>query len=525
MLVSSRKACDVHDGPITTFLFTDIEGSTRLWEEQPERMREALARHDALARAAVEAHGGRVVKTTGDGVHAAFDDPLHGVLAAIALAQAVHDPAATNGVALRVRCGLHAGVHEMRDGDFYGTAVNRAARIMAAAHGGQVLLSRAVAALVADRLPGGLALRDLGLVRLRDLASPEQVYQLSHPALRRDFPALRSLESTPNNLPQQVTSFVGRERDVDGVRAIVNRSRLTTITGMGGLGKTRLAAHVAAEMQDGFPDGVWLVELADTTDSRLVAQAVARTLGVKEEPARATAEVLAAHVSKRSLLIVLDNCEHLLEECSILVQRLLRSSAGVRVLATSREPLRVRGESVYVLPALDVPDLRAPFEPPFLMQNAAVRLFVERARAARADFELTTLNAADVAAICHRLDGIPLALELAAARVRALSVEKIAERLTYRFKLLKGADHTVLPRQQTLQALIDWSYDLLSEPERRIFRQLAAFAGGWTLESAEAVCECGDEEVIDLVSRLVDKSLVEREEDPDRYWMLQTVRE
>jgi predicted ATPase/class 3 adenylate cyclase len=516
----------VHDGPITTFLFTDIEGSTRLWEEQPERMREALARHDEIVRAAVASHGGRVVKMTGDGVHAAFDDPLAGVESALAIQLALEDAPATAGIALRVRCGLHAGAHEMRDGDFYGTAVNRAARVMAAAHGGQVLLSAAVMALVAERLHPDIALRDLGKVRLRDLSAPEHVYQLVHAQLRTDFPALRSLEATPNNLPQELTSFVGRERDVAGVRAIIGRSRLTTITGMGGLGKTRLALHVAAEVQDGFPDGVWLVELADVADPRLVAEAVAGVLGVREEPAHAIADVLATHIARRTLLLVLDNCEHLLDEASTLAQRLLRAGAGVRILATSREPLRAPGESVYVLPALEVPNLRAPFEPAFLMQNEAAGLFVQRARAARADFELTVANAPSVAAVCHRLDGIPLALELAAARVRTLSLDALADRLKDRFHTLKSGDRTAAARQQTLRALIDWSYELLEESERAVLAQLSVFAGGWTLESAEAVCECGvPEDVLDLLERLVEKSLVIHDAVAGRYRMLETVRQ
>jgi len=522
----ARDLGNVHDGPITTFLFTDIEGSTRLWEQEPLRMREALACHDALARAAVGEHGGRVVKTTGDGVHAAFDDPLAGVRCALALQHALADPAQTGGIALRVRCGLHAGVHAMRDGDFYGSAVNRAARIMSAAHGGQVLLSGAVAALVADRLDSGTSLRDLGTVRLRDLSTPEHVFQLVHPALRADFPALRSLESSPNNLPLEVTSFVGRERDVAGVRDLVERGRLTTITGMGGLGKTRLAVHVAAEMQDSFPDGVWLAELADIADARLVPQALAGVLGVKEERERAMAEVIAAHAASRTLLIVLDNCEHVLEACSSLAQRLLRAGRGVRILATSREPLHVQGESVYVLPALDVPNLRAPFEPSFLMRNPAARLFVERARAARADFELTDANGAEVAAICHRLDGIPLALELAAARVRSLTPAALAERLKDRFRMLKGGDRTAAARQQTLRALIDWSHDLLDPPERALLAQLSVFAGGWTLEAAESVCACGEgEEVMDLLSRLVEKSLVIHDAQAGRYRLLETVRQ
>ncbi|HZZ94980.1 MAG TPA: adenylate/guanylate cyclase domain-containing protein [Usitatibacter sp.] len=515
----------MQDGPITTFLFTDIEGSTRLWEEEPERMRAALARHDAIARDAVEAQGGQLVKMTGDGVHAAFGDPLRGLDAALAIQLALEEPANTGGMALRVRCGLHAGVHEMRDGDFYGTAVNRAARIMGAAHGGQTLVSRTVADLLEGRLRDGVTLRDLGSARLRDVVRPERIFQVVHPRLRADFPPLRSLERTPNNLPNDVTTFVGREREIGEVRALLARHRLVTIAGMGGLGKSRLAVHVAAGEAERFADGVWLVELATLIDERRLEQSVGAAIGLREEPGSPFIGTLERFFAARQVLVVLDNCEHLLAGCARLAARLLRAAPGLCILATSREPLHAAGEASYPLSSLPVPSLRAPFEPGVLEQYDAVRLFVDRARAVQPGFEPSAANAAAIAAICHRLDGIPLALELAAARVRSLPVDKIAERLTYRFKLLKGADHTVLPRQQTLQALIDWSYDLLSEGERRLFRQLAVFAGSWTLEAAEAVCECGAEDVIDLLGRLVEKSLVEREAEPDRYWMLQTVRE
>ncbi|HEX9301935.1 MAG TPA: adenylate/guanylate cyclase domain-containing protein, partial [Casimicrobiaceae bacterium] len=308
---------------ITTFLFTDIEGSTSLWEREPVRMRPALARHDAIARAAVEAHRGAVVKTSGDGIHAAFGDPLDAVRAVIELQQALDDPEATCGVALRVRCGLHAGVVERRDNDFFGSAVNRAARIMSAAHGGQVLLSQAVAVLVRERLPAGVTLRDLGTIRLRDLARPEQVYQVVHPRLRQDFPALRSLEATPNNLPQQVTSFIGRERELAEVKELVGKTRLLTLLGVGGLGKTRLSLQLAADVMDDYPDGVWFVELAAIADVRMVAQAVASVLGVKEEAGRPVSEAVMKAIKDRRLLLVLDNCEHLVHACADLAKEML----------------------------------------------------------------------------------------------------------------------------------------------------------------------------------------------------------
>jgi len=348
----------VHDpSAVTTFLFTDIEGSTRLWEEMPERMRPALARHDALSKAAVEGHGGFVVKMTGDGVHAAFDDPCGAVAAALEIQRVL---AADNGdgLALAVRCGLHVGVVERRDNDFFGSAVNRAARIMSVAHGGQVLLSDSVATLIRDRLPADAALRDLGSARLRDLAQPERIHQLLHPALRRDFPALRSLETTPNNLPQQVTSFVGREREVAHLKTLLRQNRLLTLVGTGGLGKTRLSLQVAADIADRYPDGTWFIELAPVSDPELVPQVVASTLGVKEEAGRPLVDALAKHLGDRQMLLVLDNCEHLIDACAALVAQLLRTSAQLTILASSRERLRVAGETVFPVPILPVPEPR-----------------------------------------------------------------------------------------------------------------------------------------------------------------------
>ena len=513
---------------VTTFLFTDIEGSSRLWEQDPERMRPALARHDALVRTAVEHNRGTVVKMSGDGVHAAFSDPLDAVCASLELQRALADSESTNGIAIHVRCGLHAGVTERRDNDFFGTAVNRAARIMSTAHGGQVLLSQAVAVLVDERLPPGVTLRDLGSLRLRDLASPEHVYQLVHPQLRQDFPALRSLEATPNNLPLQVTSFVGRERELAEVKKLLANSRLLTLLGVGGIGKTRLSLQVAADLMDDYPDGVWFVELAPLTDALLVPQAVASVLGVKEEAGRPVVEALIKYVKSRRQLLILDNCEHLLDACAELVKQLLQAGPSLRILASSREHLRVAGESTYPVPALAAPDPYEKFIHTTLTQYEAARLFIDRALAAQPAFEISQQNAIAVAEVCHRLDGIPLAIELAAARVRALPVGTIASRLSDRLRLLAGGDRTALPRQQTLRALIDWSFDLLGEQERTLFRRLAVFAGGFTLEAAEAVSAVGDldnTDVLDVLTRLVEKSLVVMEGESGRYRLLETVRQ
>jgi len=511
-----------------TFLFTDVEGSTRLWEQDPERMRHAIARHDALLRNAVKSHRGTVVKMTGDGMHAVFDDPLDGLMATLALQRAIGTAAARNDIPLRIRCGLHSGVAERRDRDFFGKAVNRAARIMATAHGGQVLLSQLVAVQVNERLPTGVGLRDLGLVRLRDLESPERVYQVLDPNLRVDFPPLRSLEATPNNLSQQVTSFVGRESDSAAVAQLLLGTRLLTIVGAGGMGKTRLALQLAAAMIDDFPDGVWMVELAPLADQQLVPQAAASILGVKEEPGSTAQQALVKHVRTRRLLLILDNCEHLILACAELAKALLAAGPNLKVLATSREPLHVAGEVTFPLPGLGTPD---PDQPPTvagLNEYDAVRLFVDRAHAVQPAFAVTIGNAAAVAGICHRLDGIALAIELAAARLRGMTVEKIAERLSDRFSLLTGGDRTAMKRQQTLRATLDWSHDLLLDPERVVLRRLAVFAGGWTLEAAETVAATGtirSEDVLDLLGNLTEKSLVTLDADGGRYRFLETVRQ
>jgi len=519
----------MHDpSVVTAFLFTDIEGSTRLWEREPERMRPALARHDTLARSAVESHHGTVVKMTGDGIYAAFDDACDAVKAALQLQHALADPAATNGVALRVRCGLHAGVVECRDNDYFGSVVNRAARIMGAAHGGQIILSQVLVDQVAGRLPHTVSLRDLGSVRLRDLARSERVYQVVHAQLRQDFPSLRSLEATPNNLPQQVSSFIGRESVLDEARTLLGNTRLLTLVGVGGLGKTRLSLQVGADVLDDFPDGVWFVQLAPLSDPRLVPETIASVLGVKEEAGRPVEEALIRHVRDRGLLLILDNCEHLVQVCAELAKALLEAGPQVKVLATSRESLHVGGETTYPLPPLKVPDTHEAPTLAALTRCEAVRLFVDRAVAAQPAFQLMPSNAPAVTAICHALDGIPLAIELAAARLRTLSVEKVAQRLSDRFRLLTRGDRTKLPRQQTLRACIDWSHDLLGERERTLLRRLAVFAGGWTLDAAEAVGTGGDiaaADVLELLTGLVEKSLVESEAAGERYRLLETVRQ
>lgn len=497
-------------------------------------MRLALARHDDLIRTAVEGQGGAVFKTIGDAFCAAFGTAPEAVTAALAAQTALLSEKWANGLTIRVRMALHSGEAEHRDNDYFGQAVNRVARLLAIGHGGQTLLSQSTWELIRDQLPPETRLRDLDMHRLKDLQRPEHVYQLLHPRLPSDFLPLRSLNPQTNNLPVQITSFVGREKEVREVKRLLQETRLLTLTGVGGAGKTRLALQVAADLLEGEGDGVWLVELAPIADPNLVVQAVMQTLGVREEAERSPTQTLADYLKERKLLLILDNCEHVLDSAASLADTLLRACPGVQIIATSREGLNIAGETTFRIPSLSVPDPETPLtNPEALVQYEAVRLFVERARSAQPAFAVSTQNAFAVAQICSRLDGIPFAIELASARVRALSPEQISARLDDRFRLLTGGSRTALPRQQTLRALIDWSYSLLAEPERTLLNRLSVFAGGWTLEAAEHVTVgegIEDWEVLDLLSSLVDKSLVIFDEAGageviSRYRLLETVRQ
>jgi predicted ATPase/class 3 adenylate cyclase len=509
-----------------TFLFTDIEGSTRLWEQHPDDMKRALARHDQLLRGAIEGNGGNVIKTTGDGFHAAFPTGQAGVAAALAaqraLVEAVWDEIQPNHV--RVRMGVHTGEADERGGDYYGPTLNRAARLMAVGHGGQTLLSTTTADLVRDQLPEGASLRDLGEHRLKDLVRPEHVFQLNHPDLPAEFPAIRSIDAYPNNLPVQLTSFIGRERELEAAKERLASAHLLTLIGPGGTGKTRLSLQLAAELLPTYPDGVWVAELAALSDPSLVLQTVASVFGVREQLGMAVEELLIDFLREKNLLLIVDNCEHLVDTCAQLIERLLQSCPTLKIVASSREALGIAGETVYRVPSLSLPDSSSATRSA-LAQSESAQLFVERASAANPKFSLTDENATAVAQICRRLDGIPLALELAAARLTVFSPEQVASRLDDRFRLLTGGSRTALPRQQTLRALIDWSYDLLSEPERSLFRRFSVFAGGCTYDAIEAVCSQMD--VLDLLTQLVNKSLIAVEDDTGepRYRLLETVRQ
>ncbi len=514
-----------------TFAFTDIEGSTRRWERDRAAMQSAVRRHDELMRGAILEHGGYVFKTVGDAYCAAFARPEDAVEAMLAAQRALvaEDFSAVDG--LRVRAAIHTGTVDERDGDYFGPAVNRVARLLAIAHGGQVLASGVTTDLVQGALPARTSLRDLGEHRLKDLIHPEQVYQLVADGLPETFPPLRSLQSLPNNLPLQLTSFVGREDEVAEISALIGTTRLLTLVGTGGVGKTRTALQVAAELLDGSGDGVWFVDFAPLRDASLVAHEVVSALGLTVPPETTAAAVVIAYLKARRLLLILDNCEHLVASAASMIDAILRSCPQVKILATSREGLNVSGEWVHRMPSLALPPEGAKLTAAEASAYGAVALFTERARAADGRFTLTDQNAAIVAGVCRRLDGIALAIELAAPRVKVLAVEQLSRRLDERFRILTGGSRTALPRQQTMRALIDWSYDLLSNNEKSVFRHAGTFVGGFTLEAAAAVC-AGDTgldewEVLEVLSTLVDKSLVSTEmlDSQQRYRLLESLRE
>jgi predicted ATPase/class 3 adenylate cyclase len=510
-----------------TFLFTDIEGSTNLWERRPDAMRAALAEHDRRLREAIRAHDGYVFATGGDSFAVAFETASAAVAAAVQAQLALQSPAGE--LTLAVRMGLHTGAASVRDGDYFGPAVNRAARLMSAAHGGQILLSRSSARALGERPPAGVTGLPLGVHRLKDLSEPEEIQQVLHPQLRQEFPQIRTLADPGKELPVQLTSFVGRERETEEVCALLGAHRLVTLTGLGGTGKTRLALQVAAELAEGFPDGIHLVELAALADGDIFADEVADRLGVRAVPGVPLLQTLSASVAQRRILLLLDNCEHILEPVAALAHRMLRACPGLRILATSRELLGVDGEALYRLAPLALPS--PGLDPAQSLRFGSVRLFLERARLAGTDFQVTSVNVEDVIAICRRLDGIPLAIELAAARVRSMSAEQIARRLGERFKLLAAHSRSRSKRQQTLLAAIDWSHDLLGDSERVAFRRLSSFASAFTLEAAEQVCAGNpveDFEVVDLLAALVDKSMVVPVQGQDgsaRYLYLESMRE
>ena len=530
---AEERAVALPTGTVT-FLMSDVEGSTRCWEEVPEGMAVAVSRHYELLDGAIGSHGGvrPLEQGEGDSVVGAFSRASDATAAAIAAQQALAVEPWPDGAELRVRIAVHTGEAQLRDeGNYVGQTLNRGARLRAIGYGGQVLLSAATAALVADRLPSGAVLVDLGLHRLKDLGRPEHVWQVGHPDLGSEFPPLRSLDAFHHNLPVQLTPLVGRRDETAEVGGLLVGERLVTLTGSAGVGKTRLALAVAAESLDSHPGGVWWVELAPLGDRGAVGRAILAAVGGRERPGSSVPAQLSIALGDLPALLVLDNCEHLIADCADLVAGLLATHPSATVLATSREPLGVPGEIIYRVPSLRCPSSGQAIDVPTLSQYDAVALFVERAHRARPSFMVSDLNAAAVAQICHRLDGIPLALELAAARCRQMSAERITIELDDRFRLLTGGSRTVMARHQTLAASVDWSFDLLDDTEQITFRRLGAFVGPFPLEAAEAVVAAGGDvvlgEVFDVVSRLVDKSVVAVDESPrgePRYRLLETLR-
>lgn len=526
-------------GALSTFLFTDIEGSTRLWEDHAAGMGAALALHDRLLRGSIEGHGGTVIKTTGDGILAIFADPVTGIDAAIVAQRSLRDATWTTPGPLRVRMALHAGAAETRDGDYFGPSLNRVARILAIANGGQIICSAVASVLTGDRLPASVELIDLGWHRLRDIDRPEQIYQVVVDDLPRQFPALHSLSTRRSNLPVQLTSFVGRERELDEVATLIGRHRLVTLIGTGGTGKTRLMLEAAGRLIDRYVDGIWLAELAPLGDPSQIASEVARAIGAPESPGVPAIATVTEFLAGKDLLLLLDNAEHLVDGVATLAEQLLAHAPGLRILATSREALAVPGEAVLPLQSLSCPAVRGTragiTEDPALDFDAAasteaVRLFTERATTVDPRFVLGEANVGSVVEICQRLDGIPLAIELAAARVSTMAPDDIAVRLGDRFRLLAGGRRTAVPRQQTLHALIDWSWDLLTDDDRRLLRRLSVFTGGWTAQLAVPVVgDASDRldpfDMADGLTRLVDRSLVIVDRGTMRYRMLETIRQ
>lgn len=510
-----------------TILFTDIEGSTRLWETHPDQMSAALARHDQILSDAIQQAGGDLLKTTGDGVIAIFEAPGAALTAALhgqeSLARQDWDSAGP----IRVRMGIHAGETESRDGDYFGPVMNRTARIMAAGHGGQILLSQAIASLTADSLPSGAALQDLGPHQLKDLTRPEHLYQLNSHGLATEFPALRTLSTRANNLPLQVTEFLGRSQELAAIEAMMESPgvRLLTITGPGGAGKTRLSLQVAADLSDGFRDGVFFVDLSRETEPEAAFEAVVRALDLPVAGGGSALQTLQTRLRDSELLLVLDNFEQVLDAATG-VSDLIQQAAALKILITSRATLRIRAEQVYPVPPLSLPNATAPTD--VIAESEAVQLFADRARAVRPDFTISDNNAADVARICLSLDGLPLAVELAAARLNLFTPADLLARLEDRLDVLGAAGRDVPERQRTLWGAIGWSYELLDEPERELFELVSIFSTA-DLPAIEAVAAASPNVgfALDLLSSLIDKSLVRSIEDGavQRFSMLHLIKE
>ena len=508
---------------IVSFLFTDVEGSTRLWEADADAMAASLELHDAIMRRVVESNAGHVFSTAGDAFAVAFDSIDAAVRSATQIQLELLD-ARWPGPSIKVRMGIHTGSAEERGGDYFGPVLNRAARIMSAGHGGQILLSSVAGA--GFTLDGAVTLKDLGTHHLKDLAEPEHVFEIRHRHLPVIERPIKTVDVRRHNLPDYLTSFVGRTDQLAELPRLVGTNRLVSLTGVGGTGKTRLAVEAARALLTDTPDGAWLVELAPITNPQFIMTTIADTWGLRAGEGASIEDVVTRYLWSRDLLIVIDNCEHLLDAASDAIKFLLDACPNLRVIATSRESLGIPGEAVLRVPSLALADDSHPLE-----DSEAVRLFLDRVRAVRSDYEPSVEEMVDIGRICARIDGIPLGLELAAARLRSMSAGELAGRLEDSFRILSGSAKAALPRQRTLAATIDWSYDLLKPAEQAMFRRLSVFTGGFDLDAAESVC-IGDAveewEILDHLDSLVDKSLIMVSHEDDgrtRYRMLEPVRQ
>jgi predicted ATPase/class 3 adenylate cyclase len=511
-----------------TFLFSDIEGSTLKWEKNAELMQSAFSRHESIMRNAMHNHGGFIYKMIGDAFQIAFSTAREAIEAALMAQLSLQSEEWGEIGPIEVRMALHTGVVEERGEDYIGPILNRVARMMSAGHGGQVLLSQATYELLRDDLPDDVSIQNLGEHRLKDLSRFEQIYQVISPGLRQEFPHLTTLNTHPNNLPSQLTSFIGREREIEEIEQLLKKSRLLTLLGPGGAGKTRLAIQVAANVLHHFEQGIFFVDLAPISDPQFVSRTIAETLNIRETASQPVVQSIKNYLGEKNLLFILDNFEQIVETAP-LVADLLSSAPKLKVILTSRQPLMISGEQEYLVPPMGVPVLDHRESIKAISQYEAVELFINRAESVRPDFEITSGNASAIAEVCARLDGLPLAIELAAARIRSLSPSQLLDRLQTRFAELSGGMRDLPPRQQTLLATIDWSYDLLEEGEKELFARLSVFQGGRTLEAAEAVCGPDSSiNIFDGLDSLTRQSLLYMDQGLDnepRFMMLETIHE
>ena len=516
-----------HPTGTVTFLFTDIEGSTKMAQEFNELLPDALKKHHSILKETVNSHNGFIFKIIGDAFCCAFQNADDAVKASVD-AQKKLNSEEWNEAVIKVRMGIHSGNAEWSGTEYTGyITLARTNRIMSAAYGGQIIISNDAFQNKRENSSEDISFRDLGERRLKDLIQPVKLYQINSEGLQADFPPLKTLDVRPNNIPIQLSSFVGREEVMNQLKDLIRQSRLLTISGSGGSGKTRLAMQVGADIIDDFENGVYISELASVSDPAFILQTIINSLGIKEEAGKTLKDSVTGYLKDKKMLIIMDNCEHLINECADLAEHLLIKCPDLKIIATSREALNCRGELTFRLPSLTLPDISVNNTPEQLSVYESVRLFIERALAVNPLFRVNNENAPAVSGICNRLDGIPLAIELAAARIKILSVEKIYERLDDRFKLLTGGKRTALPRQQTLKALIDWSYNLLPANEKILWCRLSVFNSGWTIESAEEICSDDiifKEDVFDLMNLLAEKSIIIYDDAKDRFRILETIK-